>query len=212
MSVKKCMKRFLVFAVCFVGLFALNVKAEKTVFYLATIAPGHSPNLVSRELAAANIEVVGIEEGLILFGINEKTHVTPFLKSVPFLNALYVDRGSVVGEESVYGKRLATVFLDLIKEEGTADKPAKDVVIPKSMADIDQLLRKKTATADSTSKPGGKMSREQKEAYAEKMADKTSQATSDINKKKEQSPKESGSGIGMGGGKAQQKSSRKKQK
>jgi len=70
--------------------------------------------MVVNEFRFANAQVVRLEDNMVLFGINEKTKLTTFLKNLPFLKEVYVDAKDIKGITSLKKNSLAREFLNLL--------------------------------------------------------------------------------------------------
>ena len=88
-------------------------------YYLGVLAEGYPQSMVVSEFQYANAEVVNISDNLVLFGINENTKLTTFLKNLPFLKEVYVDAESLKGNISLNTNPLAREFLFLLQSSKT---------------------------------------------------------------------------------------------
>ena len=84
-------------------------------YYLGVLANGYPHSMVISEFRYANAEVVNIRDNSVLFGINENTKLTTFLKNLPFLQEVYVDAESLKGNISLNANPLAREFLFLLQ-------------------------------------------------------------------------------------------------
>jgi hypothetical protein len=126
---------------------------------------------VVSEFKYANARVVSMKGNMVLFGINENTKLTTFLKNLPFLEQVYVDAQDIKGDTSLKKNPLVREFLFLkqkhknprmskgspvegmktakgkMKGSSTAEmsleKGSKKPAAKGNMALIDQLIREK---------------------------------------------------------------------
>jgi hypothetical protein len=59
----------------------------------------------------------------VLFGINEKTKLTTFLKNLPFLKEVYVDAADIKGITSLKKNSLVREFLNLLHRKKSKETP-----------------------------------------------------------------------------------------
>ena len=109
---------FMFFLLVFPGLSTLySDSAEDNVnYYLGVLAKGYPNSLVVSEFKYANARVVNMKGNMVLFGINENTKLTTFLKNLPFLEQVYVDARDITdikGETSLKENPLVREFLFL---------------------------------------------------------------------------------------------------
>jgi len=166
-----------VFLILLVGATTMHPKEGNSNYYLGVLAKGYPASLVAGELRYANAQVVGMTDSMVLFGINEKTQLTTFLKNLPFLAEVYVDAEEIKGKDLLKKNPLAREFISLSK--GARLQPgnpgqSKDITTQKTlqtlqesdkqtkitrstgnMALIDKLIREK-AKATRIKKSGGK--------------------------------------------------------
>jgi hypothetical protein len=79
--------------------------------------------MVVNEFRFANAQVVRVEDNMVLFGINEKTKLTTFLKNLPFLKEVYVDTADIKGISSLKKNSLAREFLNLLHKKRLKKTP-----------------------------------------------------------------------------------------
>jgi hypothetical protein len=112
----------LLFSILLLGLFPiysypcpeLELEKDNSNYYLGVLAKGYPPSMVVNEFRFANAQVVRLEGNMVLFGINEKTKLTTFLKNLPFLKEVYVDAADIKGITSLKKNSLAREFLNLL--------------------------------------------------------------------------------------------------
>lgn len=113
---------FLLFSILLLGLFTIysypypemELEKDSSNYYLGVLAKGYPPSMVVNEFRFANAQVVRLEDNMVLFGINEKTKLTTFLKNLPFLKEVYVDAKDIKGITSLKKDSLAREFLNLL--------------------------------------------------------------------------------------------------
>jgi len=104
----------LTFLFVFGGLaFLSGADRESSIFYLGKVAEGYPDDMLGRELKMAGADIVSIKDGMIIFGINEGTRLTKFMKNLPFLKEVYVDKASVLKDIQLKSKPIAQRFLTL---------------------------------------------------------------------------------------------------
>jgi hypothetical protein len=112
----------LLFSILLLGLFPiysypypeLELEKDNSNYYLGVLAKGYPSSLVVSEFKFANAQVVRIKDNMVLFGINEKTKLTTFMKNLPFLKEVYVDAKDIKGTTSLKKDSLAREFLNLL--------------------------------------------------------------------------------------------------
>ena len=152
---------FLIFLLGVSTLFAAP-EVKNSNYYLGVLAEGYPQSMVISEFQYANAEVVNIDNNLVIFGINEKTKLTTFLKNLPFLKEVYVDAESLKGNISLNTNPLAREFLFLLqsgktqpenpphlKNLGLQDSPTP-TVNAKGSADAADFTLKKSAITKNT--------------------------------------------------------------
>jgi hypothetical protein len=140
-------------------------------YYLGVLAKGYPNSLVVSEFKYANARVVSMKGNMVLFGIDENTKLTTFLKNLPFLEQVYVDAQDIKGDTSLKKNPLVREFLFLKQKhknpkmskgspvegmttakgkvkgspttEMALDKGNKKPAAKGNMALIDQLIREK---------------------------------------------------------------------
>jgi hypothetical protein len=90
---------------------------ENSNYYLGVLENGYPPSLVVSEFRFANAQVVSIKDNMVLFGINEKTKLTTFLKNLPFLKEVYVDAKDVKANNSLRKNPMTREFLNLLQRD-----------------------------------------------------------------------------------------------
>jgi hypothetical protein len=70
--------------------------------------------MVVNEFRFANAQVVRLEDNIVLFGINEKTKLTTFMRNLLFLKEVSVDAKDIKGTTSLKKNSLAREFLNLL--------------------------------------------------------------------------------------------------
>ena len=91
-------------------------------YYLGVLAKGYPNSLVVNEFKYASARVVNMKGNMVLFGINENTKLTTFLKNLPFLEQVYVDARDITdfkGETSLKENPLVREFLFLKQKHKT---------------------------------------------------------------------------------------------
>ncbi|MGD2086439.1 MAG: hypothetical protein PVH61_09680 [Candidatus Aminicenantes bacterium] len=91
-------------------------------YYLGVLAKGYPNSLVVSEFKYANARVVSMKDNMVLFGINENTKLTTFLKNLPFLEQVYVDARDITdikGDTSLKENPLVREFLFLKQKHKT---------------------------------------------------------------------------------------------
>jgi hypothetical protein len=108
---------YLYFLILLLGVSTLYAvpRVKNSNYYLGVLANGYPHSLVISEFRYANAEVVNIRDKLVLFGINENTKLTTFLKNLPFLQEVYVDATDLKGNISLNANPLAREFLFLLQ-------------------------------------------------------------------------------------------------
>jgi hypothetical protein len=89
-------------------------------YYLGVLAEGYPDSLVVSEFKYANARVVSMKDNMVLFGINENTKLTTFLKNLPFLEQVYVDARDITdikGDTSSKENPLVREFLFLKQKQ-----------------------------------------------------------------------------------------------
>ncbi len=82
--------------------------------YLGVLAKGYPDSLVRSQLALAHVDVRAIQDGMIIFSINENSKITRFFnKHLPFLEGVYLDRQAVLKNAKVAKTRIAQEFMAL---------------------------------------------------------------------------------------------------
>jgi hypothetical protein len=158
---KKLCLYFLIFLLG-VSTLAAAPGIKNTNYYLGVLAEGYPHSMVISEFQYANAEVVNISDNLVLFGINENTKLTTFLKNLPFLKEVYVDAESLKGNISLNTNPLAREFLFFLqsgktqpenpphlKNLGLQDSPTP-TVNAKGSADAADFTLKKSAITKNT--------------------------------------------------------------
>jgi hypothetical protein len=104
-----------VFLIVFPGLSTLysDSAEDNSNYYLGVLAKGYPNSLVVSEFKYANARVVSMKGKMVLFGINENTKLTTFLKNLPFLEQVYVDAQDIKGDTSLKKNPLVREFLFL---------------------------------------------------------------------------------------------------
>jgi hypothetical protein len=107
-----------VFLIVFPGLSTLysDSAEDNSNYYLGVLAKGYPNSLVVSEFKYANARVVSMKGNMVLFGINENTKLTTFLKNLPFLEQVYVDAQDITdikGDTSLKKNPLVREFLFL---------------------------------------------------------------------------------------------------
>jgi hypothetical protein len=95
---------------------------DNSNYYLGVLAKGYPNSLVVSEFKYANARVVNMKGNMVLFGINENTKLTTFLKNLPFLEQVYVDARDITdlkGETSLKENPLVREFLFLKQSHKT---------------------------------------------------------------------------------------------
>ena len=114
-----CITVFLtLFVIVFLGVYALygDSTEDNSNYYLGVLAKGYPNSLVVSEFKYANARVVSMKGNMVLFGINENTKLTTFLKNLPFLEQVYVDVQDIKdlkGDTSLNKNPLVREFLFL---------------------------------------------------------------------------------------------------
>lgn len=106
------------FVIVFLGSSALYSESaeDNANYYLGVLAKGYPNSLVVSEFKYANARVVNMKDNMVLFGINENTKLTTFLKNLPFLEQVYVeaqDIKDIKGDTSIKENPLVREFLFL---------------------------------------------------------------------------------------------------
>ena len=104
------------FLIVFSGLSTLysDSAEDNANYYLGVLAKGYPDSLVVSEFKYANARVVSMKDNMVLFGIDENTKLTTFLKNLPFLEQVYVDARDIrdlKGESSLKENPLVREFL-----------------------------------------------------------------------------------------------------
>jgi hypothetical protein len=106
------------FLIVFPGVSSLypDSAEDNSNYYLGVLAKGYPNSLVVSEFKYANARVVSMKGNMVLFGIDENTKLTTFLKNLPFLEQVYVDAQDIKdlkGETSLKKNPLVREFLFL---------------------------------------------------------------------------------------------------
>lgn len=106
------------FLIVFAAVFTLysDSAEDNANYYLGVLAKGYPNSLVVSEFKYANARVVSMKGNMVLFGINENTKLTTFLKNLPFLEQVYVDVQDIKdikGDTSLKKNPLVREFLFL---------------------------------------------------------------------------------------------------
>jgi hypothetical protein len=109
---------FTLFLIVFPGLSTLysDSAEDNSNYYLGVLAKGYPNSLVVSEFKYAQARVVNMKGNMVLFGIDENTKLTTFLKNLPFLEQVYVDARDITdikGETSLKENPLVREFLFL---------------------------------------------------------------------------------------------------
>ena len=91
-------------------------------YYLGVLAKGYPNSLVVSEFKYADARIVSMKDNMVLFGINENTKLTTFLKNLPFLEQVYVDARDIMeikGDTSLKDNPLVREFLFLKQKNKT---------------------------------------------------------------------------------------------
>ena len=110
--------------------------SSQTLYYLGRIADGYPPELIQRELGRARAQVVGIEDGLIIFGINPATTPTGLLKKLPFLKEVYTTPKEMRANASLREAKLAQRFLEMPGRETVLRQATASPVGPRPQASL----------------------------------------------------------------------------
>jgi len=103
-----------------------------SVFYcLGELSDRYPVEYVLDELRVAEITVVEASDRLVLFGVHEKSHLTPFVRRLDFLNALYIDAQSTALPESIRETAIAFRFQQLCASRSLAS--GTDIVAVRSL-------------------------------------------------------------------------------
>jgi hypothetical protein len=152
---KKIFGIFCIFFVTFSGLWAGGKKQSKdpAFFYVGPMLKGYPVDLITHELGRARARVVTIDEEWMIFGINQKTKATKFLKNVPFMKYVHWEREGVLEDKSLKNKKIAQKFLEICdrvdptKKGGSSSKKGHifqgQEGISKDMLALDRLIRNK---------------------------------------------------------------------
>jgi hypothetical protein len=120
-----CITIFVMFLVIVIpGISALysETAEDNSNYYLGVLAKGYPNSLVVNEFKYADARVVNMKDNMVLFGINENTKLTTFLKNLPFLEQVYVDVQDIKdikGETSLKENPLVREFLFLKQKNKT---------------------------------------------------------------------------------------------
>ncbi len=136
----------LVFVLAGLGSFLSSASPARpaTLYYLGLLADGYPAGLLERELGRSHAEILGIDEGLILFGITPRTSPTGLLKKLPFLREVYAAPKDVRLNASLRGKKLGRQFLDL---------PGRDTVFNPAPSSVPPSIATSLATSPSALSP-----------------------------------------------------------
>ena len=115
---------FTLFLIVFVVVSTLYPESveDNSNYYLGVLAKGYPDSLVVSEFKYANARVVSMKNNMVLFGINENTKLTTFLKNLPFLEQVYVDVQDITvikGDNSLEENPLVREFLFLKQKNKT---------------------------------------------------------------------------------------------
>ncbi len=91
-------------------------RAEESpgISYLGVLEKGYPARLVARELARARVKVHAIQDGMVLFSINDESRLTPFFnKHLPFLDGVYLDRQALLKDAKAAKTRIGCKFMAL---------------------------------------------------------------------------------------------------
>ena len=115
---------FTLFLIVFVVVSTLYPESveDNSNYYLGVLAKGYPDSLVVSEFKYANAQVVSMKNNMVLFGINENTKLTTFLKNLPFLEQVYVDVQDITvikGDNSLKENPLVREFLFLKQKNKT---------------------------------------------------------------------------------------------
>ena len=115
---------FTLFLIVFVVVSTLYPESveDNSNYYLGVLAKGYPDSLVVSEFKYANARVVSMKNNMVLFGINENTKLTTFLKNLPFLEQVYVDVQDITvikGDNSLKENPLVREFLFLKQKNKT---------------------------------------------------------------------------------------------
>jgi hypothetical protein len=107
------------FLIVFPGLSTLysDSAEDNSNYYLGVLAKGYPNSLVVSEFKYANARVVSMKGNMVLFGIDENTKLTTFLKNLPFLEQVYVDARDIKGDTSLKKNPLVREFLFLKQKQ-----------------------------------------------------------------------------------------------
>ena len=152
------------FLLVFPGLSTLysDSAEDNANYYLGVLAKGYPNSLVVSEFKYANARVVSMKGNMVLFGINENTKLTTFLKNLPFLEQVYVDARDITREFLFLKQKHKTPKMTPslskggplegmapakgkgnVKGEMALEKGSKKSAAKGNMALIDQLIREK---------------------------------------------------------------------
>jgi len=161
-------KFFLIFFVCFFcGLGLLSALEQDNFFYyLGAVAKGYPDDLVLKELGRARAKVVKIDEGMVIFGISNKTVATQVLKDLPFFDKVYADRNAALKNPAILSKKITQQFFSLshknpsvspLLSAGSSIADRKLVLegqeaVMGDMFVLDQIFRQKTKNASNRTK------------------------------------------------------------
>jgi hypothetical protein len=125
MQQHSCFKIFVMcLVIVFPGISALysDTAEDNANYYLGVLAKGYPDSLVVSEFKYANARIVSMKNNMVLFGINENTKLTTFLKNLPFLEQVYVDARDIMeikGDTSLKDNPLVREFLFLKQKNKT---------------------------------------------------------------------------------------------
>lgn len=152
-----------IFLICVASTILMySQEQDANFYYLGVLRDGYPSSMVNSELRFAKAKVCGMTESIVLFGIDEKTQLTTFLKKLPFLAEIYVDAEEIDEKNLLKKNPLFQKFRLLNNKKNPipghskdkenkkttvmqqeVDKPSKAAASTGNMVLIDKLIREK---------------------------------------------------------------------
>ncbi len=127
--------------------------------YLASMVPHYPEDVAVRMLQKGGVQVFAAHDGWIVFGTSGRTRLTPHVRRLPFLKAVYSDAAAVMSDPKLRDLPIARVFLRVVGEaraKSLASSPRSRALdgagaplvlsgvpgVTKTMLDLDAMLRR----------------------------------------------------------------------
>ncbi len=136
--------------------------SNRSFTYLGQLAPHYPTSMLSRALRSSGVTILGMEKGMILFQLTERTRATRILRNFPFLKTVYTDPAAVrkdpllqklsLAKDFARASRAATLRPAARKSSRNLDASGKPLLsagaagVTRTMLALDAALRLKAST------------------------------------------------------------------